>query len=258
MVETTPSRWRDSPRVIAADYLSHLPATAVIVAGLWAFGSRSEGVLGAALTALSIGYLVLAIAEPVFRQMTHSFEAREGFLRHDMGLVERRRRDFPWHSIAAVNIERPWAHRLLGLYRLTLTQAGDEVTRVTLRGVTRATADMVLARVEAARASERPEQPDASGGQKENRTIYAASAIELVLMSFVYGQVLVLAAAGVATLWDLLEGAGLLEPLGVAAGRFPVWAQALVGLVVAAPSAWSRPWFGTSGSRSRSVITANS
>lgn len=223
MADPAPLRWRDSPLVIVADYLTHLPATAVIVAGLWAFGSRTDGLLGSVLTALSVGYLVLAAAEPVFRQATHCYEATQSALRHDMGLVERRRRDFPWRSIAAVNIERPWAHRLLGLHRLTLVQAGDESTRVVLRGVTRPTVDLVLARLEAALPAGQPPVP--APARQDNRTIYAASTTELVLMSFVYGQVLILAAAGAASLWEVLEAVGLLAPLGSAAGLLPLWAQ---------------------------------
>ncbi len=231
MPDQAPLRWRDSPRVILADYLASLPTTLIIVAGLWAFGMRSTGLLAGILTTLAIVWVALAVVEPVFRQATHRYELTSSSLRHEMGLIERRRRDFPWRSIAAVNTDRPWAHRLLGLYRLTLTQAGDESTRVVLRGVTRPTVDLVLSHVEAALPTGQPSAPAAD--RPRERTIYAASVPELVLMSFVYGQVLVLAAAGGATLWDLLEGAGLLEPFGVAARQFPAWAQFLGAIVVA-------------------------
>ncbi len=130
----------------------------------------------------------------------------------------------------AINTERPWAHLVLVLYLLTLTQAGDESTRVVLRGVTRPTVDLVLGRVEAALPAGHAPAP--AGAEQSDRTIYAASVPELVLMSFVYGQVVVLAAAVAATLWDLLEEAGLLESLGFAAGRLPVWAQVLGAIAV--------------------------
>ncbi len=230
MTDEPPLRWRDSPRLILADYLASLPTTLAIVAGLWAFSTRSTGMLGSVLTALAIGYLALAVIEPVFRQATHHYEVTRDSLRHEAGLVEQRRRDFPWRSIAAINTERPWAHRVLGLYRLTLTQAGDESTRVVLRGVTRPTVDLVLGRVEAALPAGHAPAP--AGAEQSDRTIYAASVPELVLMSFVYGQVVVLAAAVAATLWDLLEEAGLLESLGFAAGRLPVWAQVLGAIAV--------------------------
>ncbi len=47
MTDEPPLRWRDSPRLILADYLASLPTTLAIVAGLWAFSTRSAGMLGA-------------------------------------------------------------------------------------------------------------------------------------------------------------------------------------------------------------------
>jgi putative membrane protein len=134
-------------------------------------------------------------------------------------------RELPWESITAIDANQPLALRLLGIYQVTLVQAGEDVTQIRIRGIGRDMLSAIEDRWERHRDKDGRRAvvalaPDEGVCVKEpgqgvpvppdfEVSLYRSKVVDLAIASLAYGRFIVLAPAIAFSLWDLAESAGV-------------------------------------------------
>ncbi|MDO5093167.1 MAG: PH domain-containing protein [Propionibacteriaceae bacterium] len=119
-----------------------------------------------------------------------------------LGIINRTTKTLAWQAVSTVEVDVPWAHRLLGVMNVMLAQSG-EAAKIELSGVT---AD-VLAEIRGhvagsgVQASEPTNQPPTSPGT----VLYQTTPGQLVVVALVRVQVLLLGAAALGSAWGFLD-----------------------------------------------------
>jgi putative membrane protein len=170
-------------------------------------------------------YAVLRLASPVFsRHITH-YQFTDSHFRAEWGFVNRRLRELSWESIKAVDTEQSFTMRLLGVYQVTLVQAGDESAQIKIRGIERSLLLTIEDKWEKQRnkndehpiaelasdmkSHEEVPERDVSIAQVSETPIYRAKPTDLAIASLAYGRFIVLAPTIAFTLWDFAESIGI-------------------------------------------------
>ena len=245
-MSATTGRFRDSPKLLAAEYVRAVPTLIFAVTAVLIWVDRSSGVVRTiVLFASALGALGLLVA-PIVRHLTVSYFVDDRGITVDSGLFDRRSVTFAWDSVAAVEARSPWDLQMFGLSSLVISQAADDARRVRVRGVDRAVRALIEERAAGRGTSgglgnaptegsaappavtEVVDQPDPlppapSEEASESETIYSLSWRSLLVVSLIHGQLLVLAPPALLTLWELADMAGIGARLGsVAQAAGPV------------------------------------
>lgn len=229
--------------------MRRLPARSIVAAQLQGIGSL------VAMTALLVAYLVrpdmwlaqwavplivalivLRIGMPVYSWLAVTYRLAGRGLEVRNGVINSRRRSMTWSEGATIEVDAPWAFRLLGLSIVTIRRGGEDDTKIVLPGVGEATARTIEDRLEPPRATvaaaaEASSSDDAVATPATAEVVYRASARDLVLASIVYGHVILWGAAGGLALFDLADTLGLGGMLMDAGLRSPVAAVVLGAIV---------------------------
>lgn len=234
---TTESAWfRNSRKSILADYLSEFPKMVALVMAV-ALTQASPGTsIGQVLAVVGTIYLVVLLVEPPVRYSANRYAITPEALLHDRGVTHRTMRAIPWESVSACQVDTPWAHRMLGLHRVTVSQADGEEARVVIRGVQAPVVDAVQRRLTGANETRTPQAPSSSatGAPHASRTlIHRAGWGELAVMSLAHGQAVVLGLALVMSVWEFADQFGLLGVVGVLVGDVPIVVRGTVGAALA-------------------------
>lgn len=212
--------FRCPPRSIIASFLHSLPsilpvAVVVVLAGLGELGKPSWAAVAVGLALLSLLY------SPV-EWFTTRYTLKDSGIECRKGLLFRSVRSLAWDAITSIDVKQDWSQRLLRLHEVSLTQASFEPALV-IRGLDAPLVDELRRRVGG--TSSEVVQP-----ARVSSTIYRADLGDLLLMSLVRGQVFLLGAAGLFSLWqfvdDLLPGGGALDVVGAVA----LWVQVMVAV----------------------------
>lgn len=208
--ETAPdqSSFGNSGLMIPARYLADLPAMALGLAGtlLWiSTWDQPWRTLFQVLVGLWVASLILG---PWIRWATVRFTVSTQGVQVDSGLIFRRSEFLPWDLVTSIDDRQPWNLRMFGLTEVVCAQTGEDGSRVTLEAL-RPEQVEVLRRLSErstgahhlgapAPQAERPApepviEPDSHGQTAtEERLVYRTTVRDLLLMSLIYGQVLVL------------------------------------------------------------------
>lgn len=260
-MSATTVRFRDSPKLLAAEYVRAVPMLIFALTAVLIWVDRSTGVVRTMVLLVSVLSALGVLVAPIVRHLTVSYAVDDRGVTVDSGLFDRRSVTLAWDSVAAVEARSSWDLQMFGISSLVISQAADDARRVRVRGVDRAVRAMIEEQAAgrgkpggvghvpteahgAAPADPPPvAQPDPlparSDEAPESETIYSLSWRSLVVVSLVHGQLLVLAPPALLTLWELVDMAGLggrfglvaeaVGPAGLAAGG--VVAVILVGAV---------------------------
>lgn len=228
---TTNTSFRSSPRVIAADYLADGPK--IILLGCAAVATRIfEGSAVSTLLAwVSLIYLVVLVVEPPLRYYFNRYTIGPDALAHESGLLLYTERSIPWVSVTAVEVEKPWGHRLLRISRVTVVQANSDESRVVLRGVGDGVVTAVCDRVTRGSAAMSLDQVEAEV-RPSAVLLHRAGTRELIIMSFTHGQAILLGFTVMLAAWDLADQSGLLGTLGGLLSLAPLYVVLVVGPLV--------------------------
>ena len=229
VAEASPPLRRLPPRFFVAIAAEELPPLAgLMLAAAIGSGASNTWLSEWAwpLAGLAIGLRVLV---PIYRWCSCSYGMTSDGLWTSSGLLHRRVRFVPWGSVAAVDIDRPWYCRAVGLVRVNVLQGGDSGTAHSLPGVDERTAQIMVER--AARYEPEASQPNAVSGAPVSleAPVFKASVMDLLIASFVYGKFATLGGAAALVALEVLQTLGLLESVTRAAVSGPV----LVGIAVA-------------------------
>ncbi|WP_010079937.1 PH domain-containing protein, partial [Micrococcus luteus] len=189
---------------------------------------------------------------PVIRWRTARFHVSADGVQVDSGLLSRRFESLPWDLVTSVDHRQPWAFQLLGITEVTCTQTGEDGSRVRLDGLAPAdlaafqrhadaaaalgrsaqagssrVEDIAASRVDddgapADRAGAAPAdqadraptgQADAADAAAPAAVVHRTTLADLLVLSLVYGQVLLLVPPVAFGLMELTDVLGLTERL---------------------------------------------
>lgn len=217
------------------DYLSEFPKMILLIAA-WGFAQSTQGTqLGQLLVVAGAIYLVVLILEPPVRFIANRFSLTPDALVHDRGITHRTVRAIRWESISACDVDAPWAHRLLGVSRLTLSQADGEEARVVIRGADASLVGRVQQRLVGLGPPPDPDVetvPCAPTPSVYAVLIHRAGPGELAVMSLAYGQAAVVGLALLMSLGDVADQFGMLGPFGSLVRGIPWAALVAAGLAL--------------------------
>lgn len=207
MDETMPDQttFGNSGRMILARYLADLPAMALGLAGtlLWiSTWDQPWRTLFQVLVGLWVASLILG---PWIRWATVRFTLSAQGVQVDSGLVFRRSEFLPWDLVTSIDDRQPWNLRLFGLTEVVCAQTGEGGSRVTLEALRPEQVEVLRTQSEQSVGSHHPVapaerlspetavEPERDGQDtEEERLVYRTTVRDLLLMSLIYGQVLVL------------------------------------------------------------------
>ncbi|AQP45518.1 PH domain-containing protein [Tessaracoccus flavus] len=229
------TQWfRNSRRAVAAEYLGALPNLALAIVGLVVVETTPGTGLSEVLRVAGWLYLAVLVLEPPVGYWGNRFLMTPAALVHDRGIIHKTVRSIPWDSITGFDVDTPWAHRLLGVHKVTIAQAGGEETRVALRGLDPQLVDALRARLaDTARPTiadgERPTDPTPSPA---GTIVHRAGKGSLAVMSVAHGQIVVVGLALLLSAWELADQLGLTGAVGPLVSDLPLVTRVAVGLVV--------------------------
>lgn len=232
-LNVTTDRFRNSPRLVLARYLTNLPSLVIGIVGTGVWLStwvQPWLTIGQFLVGLVIFMIVMG---PWIRVLTVRYAVSNQGVQMDSGLLTRRSEFLPWDLVNSVDDRQPWSYRLFGLTEVICAQTGEDGSRITLEaldaerlalfqrfavhaGATGTEQDKPsLAPVtefcaeptaeteggpsnspEGTAATPAPTRPlgvgvgEATAGGE--RLVYSTRLVDLVLLSLIYGQVIVL------------------------------------------------------------------
>lgn len=238
-----PASFSDSPRYVLARWITDLPAMAIGLVGSLTWIAQWPAPWGPLVQALMLLWVASLVLGPVIRWRTARFHVSAEGVQVDSGLFSRRSESLPWDLVTSVDHRQPWAFQLLGITEVTCTQTGEDGSRVRLDGLSpvdlaafQRHADAAAALPQAApAASSRVEDPEPAAdpapahdadpalpdGQADVTPADAAPAAvvhrttlaDLLVLSLVYGQVLLLVPPVAFGLMELTDLLGLTERL---------------------------------------------
>lgn len=248
----TTDRFRNSPRLVLARYLTDLPSLVIGIVGTVVWLStwvQPWRTIGQFLVGLVIFMIVMG---PWIRVLTVRYAVSNQGVQMDSGLLTRRSEFLPWDLVNSVDDRQPWSYRLFGLTEVICAQTGEDGSRITLEaldaerlalfqrfavhaGATETEQDKPsLAPVtgfcakptaeteggpsnspEGTAATPAPTRPlgvgEATAG--DERLVYRTRLVDLVLLSLIYGQVIVLVPPLAFGLLEIAELLGLAQVL---------------------------------------------
>lgn len=245
----TPGRFGNSPRLILARYLADLPSLAIGIVGTVVWISTWEQpwrTVGQILMGLSI--FMLAVG-PWVRVFTVRYTVSGQGVQVDSGLLTRRSEFLPWDLVNSVDERQSWSYRVFGLTEVICAQTGEDGSRITLEALdvqrlalfqgfaVHAGAQQVKSSL--VPVTEAPDEPTAEteGGSLNppedtgatppqahplgvggpapisERLVYRTRPVDLVLLSLIYGQVILLVPPLVFGLLETVESLGLAQAL---------------------------------------------
>ncbi len=198
------------PGSVVAELVRHLPQVIVlcIPIGFRLLAGEAFGWLDWLFVTIIVGFMV----EPVFTYATQRYQISPSGLEHHVGLLRRSRRTIAWDAVTATEVAEPLIYRLCGIKDLTLSQGGDESTKIHLAGIDAVT----LSEIQAYLAHDNVHEQDI--GTK----LYQASLGELMVMAVIRGQVILLGAAGLYSVYELVDETGLTDRVGGVLAALPV------------------------------------
>lgn len=101
--------FRNSPRMIAADYLSDSLKIVLLVLAVVFSRSVPGTLLGNVLGWVGAVYLVVTLLEPPVRYLSHRYALTPEALVHHRGILTWSERSLDWGSVSSVEVEAPWA-----------------------------------------------------------------------------------------------------------------------------------------------------
>lgn len=215
MTADTPSGRLPASSVPAA-WLRHLPSIVGLLVAALLYGTRSDLWPGRWAWILIGFLLLLRIAHPLATWATLRFDVTDERALVRTGLLVTRTRTASWASISVVDVEEPWAYRVLGLSIVRLHTGGEDDTTLSIVGLDRASAAFVAQCARATTDAAPRETPE---------EIYRANSTELLIGSAAYGQFLIAGVGAVLATSDLLDTLGLWDStLGLARTAPAVWA----------------------------------
>ena len=226
---------RLSARSIGAAYTAAAPMLAVSsIAG--AIYLAHPGTWPGVWAWLALAPLIaLTLTQPVWRWAFTRVDLSSEGLRVRTGFVHRRDRQFRWQEIVAVDARQSWALRLWRVHEISLSQSGDERTRVHLEGVSddgRALVLQAFARAQTVNDASFRASRSTTEVLDSDSIIYRSTVPELLVASLVYGQFALLGTGAVFASWDLLEAAGVAAALGQGFAQHPLSAAVLLATSV--------------------------
>ncbi|MCH1865192.1 PH domain-containing protein [Nocardioides sp. CFH 31398] len=133
-------------RALVAEYLDGAVALALMLVGVVVAAAADETAVSTASRWL-LGVLILArVAVPVVLWATTTCTVAAAGIEVATGLVRRRRRILDWSQLSTVDLHQDWAHRLMGVTRVTVSQNGSESGALRLPSMTTASAERLRAR----------------------------------------------------------------------------------------------------------------
>lgn len=242
----TTNRFRNSPRLILARYLADLPSLAIGIVGAVVWIStwvQPWRTVGQVLMGLSIFMLVVG---PWIRVLTVRYTVSGQGVQVDSGLLTRRSEFLPWDLVNSVDDRQSWSYRVFGLTEVICAQTGEDGSRITLEALdaqrlalfqdfaVHAGAQQDKPSLAPATESRHEPTAETEGGSfnpaegagatppqthplgvgepapEGERLVYCTRPVDLVLLSLIYGQVILLVPP---LAFGLLE---IAEPLGLA------------------------------------------
>ncbi|WP_298255534.1 PH domain-containing protein [uncultured Arthrobacter sp.] len=227
----TTDRFRNSPRLVLARYLTDLPSLVIGIVGTVVWLStwvQPWRTIGQFLVGLVIFMIVVG---PWIRVLTVRYAVSNQGVQMDSGLLTRRSEFLPWDLVNSVDDRQPWSYRFFGLTEVICAQTGEDGSRITLEaldaerlalfqrfavhaGATGMEQDKPsLAPItgfcaeptaeiegglsnspEGTAATPAPIRPLGVGETTagDERLVYRTRLVDLVLLSLIYGQVIVL------------------------------------------------------------------
>ncbi|THJ64608.1 hypothetical protein E8P82_14650 [Arthrobacter echini] len=248
----TTDRFRNSPRLVLARYLTDLPSLAIGTVGMVVWLStwvQPWRTIGQFLVGLGIFMIVMG---PWIRVLTVRYAVSSQGVQMDSGLLTRRSEFLPWDLVNSVDDRRPWSYRLFGLTEVICAQTGEDGSRITLEALdaerlalfqrfavhagatgteqdkpspapvpgfcakpTAETEGGPSNSSEGTAATPAPTRPlgvgEATAGGE--RLVYRTRLVDLVLLSLIYGQVIVLVPPLAFGLLEIAELLGLAQVL---------------------------------------------
>lgn len=187
---------------------------------------------------VAIGVLLaLRLIEPCYSWATVRYAVDRTGACVTSGLLRRRSRRMDWSDVSAVQVDQPWAYRLMGLARVGILQGGEAATRLELVGIPVAVADQIAKQTDYMRTvGDAPpvEPPPVAAVQvpMEHSVVYRASGADLLVASLMYGRFALVGAGIAAASVSALQTWGLQDDAARVAAASPVLAAAVVGVVV--------------------------
>ncbi|MCV7527992.1 PH domain-containing protein [Micrococcus luteus] len=247
-----PASFSDSPRYVLARWITDLPAMAIGLVGSLTWIAQWPAPWGPLVQALMLLWVASLVLGPVIRWRTARFHVSADGVQVDSGLLSRRFESLPWDLVTSVDHRQPWAFQLLGITEVTCTQTGEDGSRVRLDGLAPAdlaafqrhadaaaalgrsaqagssrVEDIAASRVDddgapADRAGSAPAdqadraptgQADAADAAAPAAVVHRTTLADLLVLSLVYGQVLLLVPPVAFGLMELTDVLGLTERL---------------------------------------------
>lgn len=247
-----PASFSDSPRYVLARWITDLPAMAIGLVGSLTWIAQWPAPWGPLVQALMLLWVASLVLGPVIRWRTARFHVSADGVQVDSGLLSRRSESLPWDLVTSVDHRQPWAFQLLGITEVTCTQTGEDGSRVRLDGLAPAdlaafqrhadaaaalgrsaqagssrVEDIAASRVDddgapADRAGAAPAdqadraptgQADAADAAAPAAVVHRTTLADLLVLSLVYGQVLLLVPPVAFGLMELTDVLGLTERL---------------------------------------------
>lgn len=226
-----PGSFRSSPRTIVADYLAG-GLKIILLAATVVFTRVIDGsALSQFLSWASLAYLVVTVAEPFVRQVLNIYTITADELVHENHFVFHRVRSIPWETVTAVEVERPWAHRLMGLSRVIVTQASTDEGSVVLHGVFEPVVQSIQ-QLAAIRDSHAHAPAPGNSSAEHCAVVHRVSLQELIVMSFTHGQALALGFGAILMSVDLADDLGISDVLGAMVTHASLPLTVAVGLAI--------------------------
>lgn len=226
---TSDDAWMALPaKSVVAAWLRSLPSIVGLIAAGAVYGLRPELWPGRWAWVLIGCLLLLRLAFPIVTWATLRFDLTEDRLSVKTGAVITRMRTTDVKNITVLDVEEPWAYRVLGLSLVALHAGGEGDTTLTLAGIDRGTVAALTRQAELTRPAEAGREGAAS------TPMYRATAAELLIASASYGRFFILGAGAAVAAADALDQFGLWAPALAMAGAAPAFwaAAAAVALVL--------------------------
>lgn len=213
---------------------------------LLAVGSQTPDSLVSRFSWVLLALLALQLVSHPFSWYFTRFRFLPNGVERRSGVFTRSVRTMAWDAVTAVDVTQHWGQRLLGLHEVHLTQEGGSTGGITFAGVDAA----LLAEIQQRAGGVAVEQPatpvaveepspDVPGGaaptepREEIVPIYRASVADLVVMALVRGQILLLGAGGLISLWEFVDDLPVLDGYLSVFDGVPVWGKVTAVLVAA-------------------------